>query len=161
LFGHLLFERDDFVEELGDLAVLAGKVDGQAHGEVAAPEGAKRGQEHAASEAIAGGKVVHSIVPSRGPPARIPIKIALPGHHVISNPRPANQNLMNEVRTALARAANRARARRGWIGSQSRVFESSNGFERGNRRFRPDDLPVRLGAGIADPSQTESRAKAD
>ena len=75
LVGHLLFERDDLVEQPGDLAVGAGKVLGQANGEVAAPEAAQRADELAAIEKIARGKGRSLIAPSRGPPARIRMQI--------------------------------------------------------------------------------------
>jgi hypothetical protein len=45
LFRHLVVQIDGVVERLGQFAVQAGQVGRQAHGEVAAPEGAQGGQE--------------------------------------------------------------------------------------------------------------------
>ncbi len=64
LVGHLLVERDDLVEQAGDLAVLAGQVFGQADGEVAAAEAAQGAEELAAIDEIARGLYVHQFTPS-------------------------------------------------------------------------------------------------
>jgi hypothetical protein len=68
LLGHLLLEDDDLVEQLGDLAVSAGQVLGQAHGEVAAAQAAQRADKLPAVQEIAGGKVVHSSLLRAAPP---------------------------------------------------------------------------------------------
>ena len=73
--GHLLVERDDFVEQAGDLAVDAVDLFGEAHGEVAAAEARKRADELAAIQAITEEKVVQRIAPSCGPPLEIRMQI--------------------------------------------------------------------------------------
>ena len=80
LVGHLLFERDDLVEQAGDLAVGAGQVLGQADGEIAAPEAAQRADELPAIEKLAWGKVVHTSLlraaPRSNPDADSPFRAA-------------------------------------------------------------------------------------
>ena len=74
LLGHLLFERDDLVEQRGDLAVDAGKILGQANGEIAAAQAAQRADKLAAIEKIARGKVVHTSLLRAAPPLEFACK---------------------------------------------------------------------------------------
>jgi hypothetical protein len=57
---HLLFERDDLVELLRDLGIVAGEIFGKPDREIAAPEAAEGSDELPAVKPVAGGKVVHS-----------------------------------------------------------------------------------------------------
>src|SRR5207244_3869301 len=54
LVGHAAVELDDLVELVGDLAVEAFEVDGEAGGEVALAEGGQGGEELGAVELVAG-----------------------------------------------------------------------------------------------------------
>ena len=58
--GHLLVQGDDFVEEAGDLAVDAVDVFGQANGEIAAAQRAKRADELAAIDKVPRGLDIHA-----------------------------------------------------------------------------------------------------
>jgi hypothetical protein len=57
---HLLIERDDLVEEAGDLSVDSVSVLGQANAEIAATERSKRADELAAIDEVTLGLDVHS-----------------------------------------------------------------------------------------------------
>ena len=79
LLRHLLVEADGFVEQAGDLAVVAGQVLGQADGEIAAPETAQGAEQLAAIEEIARGLDVHSLTLLRASP---------PPEFMLMGPRP-------------------------------------------------------------------------
>ena len=78
LLGHLLFEADDLVEQLGDLAVGAGKILGQANREVAAAKGCGARRRAAGDRENLAGKGRSLVAPSCGPPARIRMQVPIP-----------------------------------------------------------------------------------
>src|SRR6185312_13820954 len=63
LLGHLLVQRDDLVEEAGDLAVDSVDLFGQTHAEVAAAQRTKRADELAARDKVPRGLDVHLFTP--------------------------------------------------------------------------------------------------
>src|SRR6185503_14783864 len=68
---HFFVERDDLVEEAGDLAVEAVDVLGQANAEIAAAERPERADELAAIDEVARGLDVHLTLRVASPPTRL------------------------------------------------------------------------------------------